>query len=391
MTADASSSRETVYLALGGRMRRRRRSIAPWLFVLAGFLLVLAGAVALVVWLEPDARFSKVVTERLKVPEGNGLDVFVKLGGLCIGAIGTALTLLAGWHFLEMNLPRRIEELKDYHSQDHLVLRPQLLAIAKQRLRFVPEDIESSRFTLLRRWWSTVSVTEQTRLLAATATRLHQEAAALSAAAREAQHQTITAYLVRGYQYVAAGERVRAFTEFELAARVSATDIYSRDVAAGWARCINDQARELELLHEIQKIAGDARSYVEQARAFRREAELIRSRNNGPAYIQALARLRVARNILEPLVSDAEARLELGRVHTLFCEVRCDRGRPGNLNGPNQPLTRMRQYMTGVAMETRPEEPCGGDYGEARAMAVERRVAAMLGDGEPEGSGDASV
>jgi hypothetical protein len=51
----------------------------------------------------------------------------------------------------------------------------------------------------------------------------------------------------------------------------------------------------------------------------------------------------------------------------------------------------MRQYMTGVAMETRPEEPCGGDYGEVRAMAVERRVAAMLGDGEPEGSGDASV
>src|SRR4030095_16827711 len=116
------------------------------------------------------------------------------------------------------------------------------------------------------------------------------------------------------------------------------------------------------------------------------EAELIRSRNNGPAYIQALARLRVARNILEPLVSDAEARLELGRVHTLFCEVRCDRGRPGNLNDQNHTLTRMRQYMTGVAMETRPEEPCGGGYGEARAMAVERRVAAMLGDGEPEGS-----
>jgi hypothetical protein len=372
-------------------MRRRQRSIAPWLFVFAGVLLVLAATVALIVWLEPDASFSHLVTEALKVPVGNGLDAFVKLGGLVVGAVGTALTLLAGWHFLEMNLPRRIEELKDYHSQDHLTLRPQLLAIARQKLRFVPEDIESSRFTLLRRWWSTVSVTEQTRLLAATATRLSQEAAALSAAAREAQHQTITAYLVRGYQYVAEGERERAFTEFEWASRASPTDIYSRDIAAGWARCINNQTREVELLHEIQKIAGDARSYVHQARALRREAELIRKRNNGPAYIQALARLRIAQNILGPLVSDVEAKLELGRIHTIFCEVRCDRGRPGNLNGQNQPLTRMREYMTGVAMETRPEESCGEEYGETRAAAVEQRVAALLGDDEPEGADNATT
>ena len=390
MTADASSSRETAYLAFGGRMRRRRRSIAPWLFVLAGFLLVLVGAVALVVWLEPDGDFSKVVTENSRSPKATGLDVFVTRKPLhrCHRHGPDAARRLAFPGDEPAPAHRRAQRLP---LAGPPCFTPQLLAIAKQRLRFVPEDIESSRFALLRRWWSAVSVTEQTRLLAATATRLRQEAAALSAAAREAQHQTITAYLVRGYQYVAAGEAARAFAEFELAARVSATDIYSRDIAAGWARCINDQSRELELLHEIQKIASDARSYVDQARALRREAELIRKRNNDPAYIQALARLRVARNILEPLVADPEAKLELGRVHTLFCEVRCDRGRPGNLNGQNQPLTRMHEYMTGVSMERRPEEPCGEEYGEDRAVAVEQRVAAMLGDGEPEGADDAAV
>jgi hypothetical protein len=64
---------------------------------------------------------------------------------------------------------------------------------------------------LLRRWWSAFSVTEKTRLLAATATRLGEEAAALLSAAKEAQQQAITAYLVRGYQYAAEGDNDRAF------------------------------------------------------------------------------------------------------------------------------------------------------------------------------------
>jgi hypothetical protein len=147
-------------------MRRRRTSIAPWLFVLAGVLLLVAAVVALVVYSDPESVFSKFVIERLKVEEKSpyaiALDVFVKLGTLVIGTIGTSLTLLAGWHFLEMNLPRRLEELKEYHSEDHLKLRPELLEIARRRkLRFVPQDIERSRFTLLRRWWSEVSLTER--------------------------------------------------------------------------------------------------------------------------------------------------------------------------------------------------------------------------------------
>jgi hypothetical protein len=224
----------------------------------------------------------------------------------------------------------------------------------------------------------------KTRLLAATATRLKEEAKSLQTAATEAQYQTITAYLIRGYQYAAQGEDHSAYTEFAEAAKVSPTDIYARDIAAGWARRINRQVEERELLQEIQRIANEKREGVHHARALRREAELIRKRNNDPAYIQALAKLRIAQNILGPLVAEPEAKRELGRIHTLFCELRCDRGRPGALDGPNQPLTRMLEYMKSEAMHTRPEEAGGEEYGEDRSEKIKERVKAMIDD-KPDG------
>jgi len=340
-------------------MRSRRKSIAPWLFLFGALLLAAAGATALFVRFQPEHDVSNFVTNALRVASGDWLDVLRVLGGLAIAAWGTAFSLLMGWHFLEMNLPRRIEELKDYHLEDHLALRPRLIAVAKNKLR-IPADIGASRFTLVRRWWGSRTFKGQARLLAATATRLSEEAVALAAATREAQAQAITAYLVRGYQYVARRENERAFAEFELAARASPTDIYPRDIAAGWARCVNNQDREFELLHEIQRIAADARLHVHQARALRREAELIAKQNNDPAYIQARDRLRDAENILLPVVAGSEARLELGRVYTLFCEMRCNLRRPGHLNGPNQPLTRMLEYMDKVEMHRRRGTVRGG-------------------------------
>jgi len=364
-------------------MRRRRRSIAPWVLLFVAtlfFVATVAGAASFAarqVWLPGswNADVSRMVTGASKLLPGDSIrSALIWIGGIAFSAISAALTFLATWHFLEM---------------DHLALRPQLIAIAKTRLRFIPADIETSRFTLLRRWWSAFSNTEKTRLLAATAMRPGQEAAALLSAAKEAQQQAITAYLVRGYQYAAEGDNARAFQEFEAATRVDVNDIYSRDIAAGWARCINNQMRELELLQEIQRISGEVRRYVDQARGLRREAELIAKRSNAPAYLEAQERLHVAQNILEPLVADQEAKVELGRVHTLFCEVRCDRGRSGHLGGPNQPMTRMREYLGDIEMHRRPEEPCGEEYGRERVERVEMRVAAMLGDEGMDGDDDA--
>jgi hypothetical protein len=80
--------------------------------------------------------------------------------------------------------------------------------------------------------------------------------------------------------------------------------------------------------------------------------------------------------------------VELGRVNTLFCEVRCDKERVGLLTGPNQPLTRAREYMAGIPMHTRAEEPNGEAYGEERAARVEQRVLDLLKDPEAKKDGN---
>jgi tetratricopeptide (TPR) repeat protein len=386
---------------VGEPMRKRQRSIAPWVLLFVGIILLCSAVIGAVVFASKQGLLSRAQQNEVEywtaraialVPDEEFRSRLIWLGGIAFSAVTAAITFLATWHFLEMNLPRRIEDLKDFHSDDHLALRPQLLTIARNRLRLIPRDLETSRVTLLRRWWSAMSLKERARVLAATASRLGDEARALASATSEAQHKAITAYLVRGYQYAALGDQENAFKEFESATKVKDNDLLSRDIAAGWARCINKQTRELELLQEIEEVAGNARLYIDQARALRRQVELIARRNNDPAYGEALERLRRAQNILRNLVADKEAKLELGRVHTLFCEVRCDRGRPGHLNGPNQPLTRMREYMAGVAMHRRLEEPCGEDYGDERALKVEQRVEALLGDDPPaeDGSDDMS-
>ena len=329
---------------------RRGKSIAPVVFLIVGLLFLAVATVSFVVWLRPDAEFSQAIANKLQelVPDGDWLNFIAKIGGLVGGAIGTAFTLLAGWHFLEMNLPRRIEELKQYHTRNHLALRPQLLTIARGRLRFIPADVETSRLTLLRMLVGGWTRRDQTRLLAATWRPLGDEARALSAAAREAQHQQITSHLIRGCQCAFHGQNEDASEEFNAAARIRDDDVTSRDIAAGWARHVNDQVRERQFLREIREISNGAHSFVDHARSFRREAELASKGNNEPARAEALARLGDARNLLLNVVPGSEASLELGRVLTLFCEVRCDRGTPGNLSGTNQPLGRMRQYMAGA-------------------------------------------
>ena len=364
-------------------MRSRRKSIAPWLFLIVGLLLLLGFAVAalpLLVnqsWLSPERQaWTKYLLEARQrlLPSEEQVRYLAWLAGIAVSALSAAFTLLASWHFAEMNLPQRIEDLKKSHTSDHLALRGGLLLLARRGLGPVAADIETSRLTLLRKWLSGWSKKEQARVLAASSNQLAREAAALSAAVREAQQQQITAHLVRGYQHASQDDDERAFEEFEAATKVSADDIVARDIAAGWARRINRQKRELELLQEMQQAASRGGRDIDHARALRREAELLAKRNNDPARVEALSRLRHARRLLQPLVADKEAMIELGRIHTLFCEVRCDRGRAGHLSGPNQPLTRAREYMTGVAMDTRPEEPDGEVYGEDRVTKIEERV-----------------
>jgi hypothetical protein len=307
-------------------MRKRRKSIAWLLFLIVGLVLLLAAAVVALVfvasqgWLPAEWQWVKDLLDQAERRLGPSVRFLAWLGGIAASLAGAAFTLLASWHFAEMNLPQRIEGLK----KAHLLLQPDLLVLARNGLGPVRADIEKSRLMLLRKWLSW-GEKERARVLAASANQLAREASALSSAAQEAQQQQITAHLIRGYQHASQGDDERAFEEFEAATKVRDDNIVSRDIAAGWARRTNQHKRELELLQEMQQVASSMGSEINLARVLRRRAELLNKNDNDLDRIEARNRLNEARDLLLPLVGDKEAKLELGRVLTLFCEVQCNR------------------------------------------------------------------
>jgi hypothetical protein len=367
-------------------MRTRKRAILPWVFSCVGFALLVACTITALAfaarqgWLTDEWRdqIQRLLEQtRSYLPGEEWLRYLAWLAGIAVSAIGAAVTLLASWHFAEINLPRRLKELKDSHTREHLAEQPGLLTLARGGLGPVVADIETSRITLLRKWLSGWSSKEAARVLAASANRLREESSALAAAVEASQHRQITAHLIRGYQHASQDDDDKAFDEFEAATQVTTDDIISRDIAAGWARKLNKPTRELQLLRELQDAAANKGAEIDVARALRREAELLDKRKTEASWIEARNRLAEAARILEPFVGQDEGRRELGRALTLFCEVQCSRTVVGALGGK---LTRLRACMTGVAMHTRPEEPGGESYGEKRANAVMRQVAELRGD-----------
>ena len=335
--------------------------------------------------------FVGVITERARdfLPTDEQLKWAAWIGGILLSLAGAALTLLVSLHFNESNLPQRIEDLRKANTREHLLLQPRILSIARRGIGPVIPNIESSRLTLLRKWLSGLNEKERARVLAASASQVAKEASALRVAAREAEQRQITAHLIRGYQFGSQGDDEAAFEEFEAATRISADDRVSRDIAAGWARRLNNQRRELELLDELKQAAIATRSDVDHARALRREAELFEKRQNEDDWVQARNRLDISRNLLEPLFADLDARLELGRVLTLYCEVQCNRRRVGHLDRPNDgALTKARPCLLRVRMHLRPEEPGGETYGQERLDALVQRIAKLRGEAPSDGNGD---
>ncbi len=136
--------------------------------------------------------------------------------------------------------------------------------------------------------------------------------------------------------------------------------------------------RNFEILDEMrQAAASHPKMEVNQARALRRHAELLDKGQNETDWRAARDILDNAADLLAPLLADHDARLELGRILILFCEIQCHRKRIGQLNTK---LAKMQGLMQGVPTRTRIEEHAGESYGEERAAAVLLRVAELRGD-----------
>ena len=322
------------------------------------------------------------------LPTDNQIKWMAWVGGILLSLAGAALTLLVSWHFNESNLPQRIEDLKRANMREHLLLQPVIVAVARRGIGPVIPNIEGSRLTQLRKWFSGWNEKERARVLAASASQIAKEASALRMAAQEAEQRQITAHLIRGYQTASQGDDEAAFEEFESAVKVAANDRLSRDIAAGWARKINKQQRELHLLGELKMCAAEARSDLDHARALRREAELIEKRQSPDDLREARDLLILAGNLLRPIAGDEEARIELGRVLTLFCEVQCSRRRVGRLDWLNGPLPRARTCLTEIRALKRPEEPEGEAYGEERLDRLVERIAELRETADDNGSSD---
>lgn len=371
-------------------MRRRRKSIVQWLFFAIAVVLLLFSTLALLTFLSfkgafgPEWQYNTVeffgVAQIFLVSNWDDIGFISWVIGIVVSTISAAIALAAGWHFAEINLPRRLEDLKNSLLDQITFQQPRQIELARQGIGPLIPDIEISRMTLVRKWLSAWSEKEGVRVLAASSKHLERQASALSAALKEAQKQQITAHIIRGYQLATGDNKNVAFKEFVAATAVDINDTLSRDIAAGWARLLNDQVNELDILKEMQQAARRTSAAIEEARALRREAELLRKRSDGTDLVDARDRLNDARVLLQPLISGQEAKRELGRVYTLFCDVQCDRTVVGHLRGQSRPLTKAREYMAGIAMHRRAEEPGGEEYGEERVVRAEDRVTELLDD-----------
>jgi hypothetical protein len=378
-------------------MRKRRRSIAPKLSFAAGVVLLLVlGILALPSlvrhgWIDPawqewlDAMLGQA---RRFAPSDEQIGYLKWLAGLVATTIGAASALFISWHFAEINLPQRIQSLKKAHERKHLQLQPAYLALSRRGLGSIPADIETSRLTLLRKWLSGWSKKEQARVLAASVNQLAKEASALSAATSEAQQELITAHLIRGYQHATDGDDGSALEEFEAATQVQLDNVLSRDIAAGCARRLGRQKREFELLDEMQKAASNVGADVAQARALRRRAELLEKREDDQNWHAALRCLRRAQGLVEPIVAAEEAKSEMVRILTLYCEIQCDREVVRMLAGPNGRFTKLLSCADQVEMRSRPEERGGEDYSRQRVADVGQRITDLLADPEVQDDAD---
>jgi hypothetical protein len=116
----------------GGAMRKRRKSIARWSFLVFGLVLFLCAGVTILLFgaklLPPQWQLvAGVIVERARdfLPTDEQLKWAAWIGGILLSLGGAALTLLATWHFSEINLPQRIEDLKKANMREHLLLQPQ--------------------------------------------------------------------------------------------------------------------------------------------------------------------------------------------------------------------------------------------------------------------------
>src|SRR5262245_52364255 len=121
-------------------MRKRGKSFALWMLLVLGTMLFAVAVLFIAFfakeqnWIPPELRqpLNQLIdwANRLKLTE-EWKSFLIWLGGIVVSALGATFTLLASWHFLEMNLPQRLRDLIDSYKRAHMSLRPIFVAYAQ--------------------------------------------------------------------------------------------------------------------------------------------------------------------------------------------------------------------------------------------------------------------
>lgn len=369
----------------------QRWGIGQWLSLLLGMvgLAVAACFAALWGWVgDGPKEFANSMLDLMLAAGMTRSDFFFAVGKV-IGVLGTAisgsLALLRLWHFAERNLPARLQDYVERFSRDHLQQRQELVGAAMAGQLEIPKTIDASDTVYFRELVSRFiggSAKSRAEMTAASADRFGALAAMLGKAAESARQRQITSRVIRGYDLELRGRVDDAIVEFHKAMSVDRTDIYSRDVAAGFARRAGDRAREEAILRELLAVSGEVGNRLMQANALRRLAEIYRQGGDRASLLRARDELRDAIELLPPDNLEFEERFEAGRCRTLYCAIQLAKGTPGNLRGDNQPGGLMVALLRDIPDQFRVTEKGGEAYGAQRARRLYDQVAdASLDDG----------
>ena len=225
--------------------------------------------------------------EANKIP----IDTAFLVIGPSVAAVTGGLTILKGFFYAEINLPRRSQELIDEARDRHLHSRPELVAYVRgpkfKTADFLIPTILANPFAQVLQLFGWSSVRTKARDVATSVPQLAAELEALDVWKSHTEHRKFTAHLLRGLCLSAQAreqpngtwERKRshegALKEFEDALGLRGNDLDALDGASEQAAILNETAKQLQFTDRIIDAAEGDANRVRRARAQRQSAVLM--------------------------------------------------------------------------------------------------------------------
>jgi hypothetical protein len=275
------------------------------------------------------------------------------------GILGSALTgafaIYKSWHYAEISLPSRLEELIARNTNRQLTNRRQLLPILNGDSTFRGRWSTSADDGLLARLLSYLALPAND-LAAASGAKIDllNDLRVLDDARKKCVVEVCTAHLASGFQIARTGkDGQRAAAEFNLALKFDPKDLDSLELAAREAFAPGtNNSLAMRYLRELSSAALEAHDVVRHSRALRFQAEALLERQVQRAWDDARTKLTTAiKTLQEQAVEDKSAKeLELALAFELLATAQMKRER---LSAARSALNSARLHFNGAVRSSR--------------------------------------